>query len=92
MEKGSPFRLHHIISRKQLYDILSSLCYTNKEVPYEDGFLHMRQLEESWNKNMADQFLPSWIHFLDDSMMEWYNKWDPGFMCLGHKPHQIVNE
>ena len=41
---------------------------------------------------MAQQFLPSWINVLDESMMEWFNKWYPGFMCVGCKPHPFVNE
>ena len=52
----------------------------------------MRQLEEAWNQNMAQQFLPSWINVLDDSIMEWYNKWSPGFICVGRKPYPFVNE
>jgi hypothetical protein len=52
----------------------------------------MRQLEEAWNKNMADEFSPAWINVLDESMMEWFNKWAPGFMCVGRKPHPFGNE
>ena len=52
----------------------------------------MRQLEEAWNQNMAQQFLPSWINVLDESMMEWFNKWSPGFMCVSRKPDPFGNE
>ena len=38
------------------------------------------------------QFLPSWINVLDESIMEWFKKWDPGFMCVGRKPHPFGNE
>ena len=41
---------------------------------------------------MAQQFLPSWINVIDKSMMEWFNKWSPGFMCVGRKPHPFGNE
>ena len=41
---------------------------------------------------MAQQFLPSWINVLDESMMEWLNKWSPGFMCVGRKLHPFGNE
>ena len=61
-------------------------------MPYEDGLLQMRQLEEDWNQNMAQQFFPSCINVLDESMMEWFNKWCPGFMCGGRKPHPFGNE
>ena len=54
--------------------------------------LKMRQLEEAWNQNMAQHFLPSWINVLDESMIEWFNKWDPGSMCVGRKPYSFGNE
>ena len=92
MNKGAPFRLHHIMSRTRFDGIIGSIWYNNKEVQYQDGFFHMLQLEEAWNQNMADQFFPSWINGLDEYMMECYNKWAPGFMCVIHKPHLFVNQ
>ena len=92
MAKGDPFRLNRIMSRNHFDSILGALSFTNREVPYEDGFLQMRQLEEAWNQNMAQQFLPSWINVLYDSVMEWFNKWSPVFMCVGRKPHPFGNE
>ena len=41
---------------------------------------------------MAQQFLPSWINILDESIMEWFKNWAPGFMCVGRKPHPFGNE
>ena len=41
---------------------------------------------------MAHQFLPSWINVLDESMVEWFNKWAPGFMCVRQKLHPFGNE
>ena len=70
MAKGDPFRLNRIIYLNRFDTILSALRFTNREVPHEDGFLQMRQLEEAWNQNMAQHFLPSWINVLDESMME----------------------
>ena len=72
--------------------ILGDLSFMNREVPYEDGFLQMLQFEESWNQNMDQPFFPSWINVLDESMMEWFNKWAPRFMCVGRKPHPFDNE
>ena len=65
MAKGAPFRLNSIMSRNRFDYILSAFRFTNREVPYEDGLLQMRQLEEAWNQNMAQQFLSSWINVLD---------------------------
>ena len=44
------------MSRNRFDYILSALSFINREVPYEDGLLKMRQLEESWNQNMYQQF------------------------------------
>ena len=52
MAKGAPFWLNNIMSCNQLNYILSDICFTNIEVPYKDGFFHMRKLEEAWNHNM----------------------------------------
>ena len=41
---------------------------------------------------MAEEFNPSWINVLDESMMEWFNKYAPQFMCVGSKPHPFGNE
>ena len=41
---------------------------------------------------MAQHFLPSWINVLDEPMMEWFNKWDPVFMCIVRKPYPFGNE
>ena len=43
MAKGAPFRLNRIMSRNWFDYILVALRFTNREVPYEDGFLKMRQ-------------------------------------------------
>ena len=34
----------------------------------------MRQWEEACNKNMEDEFSPSWVSVLEESMMESLNK------------------
>ena len=30
--------------------------------------------------NIDDEFYPSWINVLEESMMEWFKKYAPGFM------------
>ena len=92
MAKSALFRLNYIMSRNWFDSILGALRITNREVTYEDGFLQMRQLEEAWNQNMDQQFLPSWINVLDEPMMEWFNNWASGFMCVSRKPYPFGNE
>ena len=92
MAKVSLFILNRIMSRKQFDYILSAIHFTNRQVPNEDGLFQMRQLEESRNQNIAQQFLPSWINVLDESMMEWFNKWALGLIYVGLKPHPFENQ
>ena len=92
MFHGAPFRLNGCISQNRFNDILGALRYTNEEVHHADIFLEMRQMEELWNKNMEYKFNPVWINVLDKSMIEWFNYYYPGFMCVGIKPRPFVNE
>ena len=41
---------------------------------------------------MYGDFSPSWINLLDKIMIEWFNKYAPGFMCVGRKPHSFGYE
>ena len=52
----------------------------------------MHQMEEAWNMNMDNQFNPYWNNLMDESIMEWFNKYAPGFMCVRRKPHPFGNE
>ena len=52
----------------------------------------MLQMEEACNINMAGYFNPSWINLLGKSMMYWFKKYAPGFMCVVHKPQTFCNE
>ena len=88
MSRGATFRLNKYMSRARFEVILVSISYrVQNDVGYYYGFFHMHKTEEAWNLNMAEEFNPSWINVLDESMMEWFNKYAPGFMCVGHKPH-----
>ena len=62
------------------------------EVKYEYGLFHIRHMEDSWKKNMADEFKPSWINVLDKIIMECYNKFDTGLMCVKRKSHIFGNK
>ena len=90
--KGAYFWLNDYMSRNRFKQILSSIQHTHRKSEYENGFHLMRKWEEAWNKNMEDEVSPPWIILLDESMMEWLNKYCPGFMCVGRKPHPFGNE
>ena len=54
MSGGVLFRLNKYMAKTRFEGIIVSLCYTDKKYSeYYDGFFHMRQMEESWNINMA---------------------------------------
>ena len=48
-------------------------------------------MEEAWNLNMDEEFNISWINVLYESIMEWFNKYAPGFMCVGCESHPFDN-
>ena len=52
----------------------------------------MRQIEESWTINVAEEFNKSWINLQYNSMMELFNKYPPISMCVGCKPQRFGNE
>ena len=52
----------------------------------------MRQMEEAWKPNMAEEFNPSWINVLGESILEWFNGYALSFMCVGRKSHTLDNK
>ena len=50
--------------------IIASLSYIDREdVECNDGFFQIRQMEEAWKINIANEFNPSLINVLENSMM-----------------------
>lgn len=94
VDGGAPFRLNTYMSRNRFENILNDLTYTDKPIPsYKDGFFFQRQMEDAWNANMMEEFEPSWISVLDESIQEWFNRWScPGWMWVPRKPHPFGNE
>lgn len=87
-------RLNSVISRNRFNQILAAVVLTDRpRPPYKDRFHAVRQFISEWNQNMADNFLPSWITCLDESMVEWLTKYTcPGWMYVKRKPHPAGNE
>ena len=92
--EGAPWRLNDVISRNRFETILSALTLTSRDPPsYKDRFWEIRELQDEWNKNMEENFCPSWISVLDESMSKWLNEHTcPGFMCVSRKPWPLGNE
>ena len=74
--------------------ILQHIKYTKINPPtYKDRFWEVREMLEGWNKNMATNFVPSWINCINESMSKWLNKYTcPGFMFIPCKPWPFGNE
>ena len=72
---GAPMRLGTFMSRKQFEAILEALAITARQPPaFSDCFWEVREIIEAWNANMTEQFTPSWVSCLDESMSTWTNK------------------
>ena len=91
---GAPMRLGHLMSRKRFEAILKALSYTSRQRPaFRDRFWEVCQMLDAWNTNMMEQFTPSWVNCLDESMSTWTNKYScPGWMFVPRKPWPFGNE
>ena len=91
---GAPLRLGSFMSRKRLEAILKTLAITARQPPaFRDCFWEVQEIIEAWNANMTEQFTPSWVSCLDESMSTWTNKYScPGWMFIPRKPWPFDNE
>ena len=91
---GAPLRLGAFMSRKRFDMILKALAITSRSPPaFRDRFWEVREILEAWNANMTEQFTPSWVSCLDESMSTWTNKYScPGWMFVPRKPWPFGNE
>ena len=94
MFNGSGFRLTELMSRNRFEAILTTLSYVDQDPPVLlDHFWEVQWLIDAWNQNMAENFLPSWINVIDESMSKWINEYTcPGFMFVPRKPWPFGNE
>ena len=91
---GAPFRLNAFITYTRFRDIMAAIRYTNKDVPilFTDKFHEVRQMIDAFNNHYTNEYTPSWLNCIDESMSSWLNKFCPGFMCVPRKPHPQGNE
>ena len=47
---------------------------------------------DAFNDHYANEYAPSWLSCLDESMNSWLNKFCLGFMSVPRKPHPLGNE
>ena len=66
---GALMRLGSYMSRKHFESILKALSITSQERPaFMDHFWEVHEILKAWNSNMVEQFTPSWVSCLDESM------------------------
>ena len=91
---GALMRLGTYMSRKRFDAILQALSITSHDPPASrDHFWEICEILKAWNENMTEQFTPSWVSCLDESMSTWTNKYScPGWMFVPCKPWPFGNE
>ena len=57
-----------------------------------DRFFGIRQLQDCFNNHYEENYSPSWLSCMDESMSPWTNKYCPGYMFVPRKPHPFGNE
>ena len=91
---GAPMRLGTYMSRKGFDTILKALSIILCDPPaFRDCFWEICEILKAWNENMTEQFTPSWVSCLDESMSTWTNIYNcPGWMFVPCKPWPFGNE
>ena len=91
---GAPYRLNEIMTSNRFEAIFAALTLTkNKPPAYKDRFWQVREMIASWNEHMSQNFVPSWVSCLDESMSIWFNRYTcPGWVFCPRKPHPYGNE
>ena len=94
MFDGAPFRLNAYMTKKRFKEITASIQYTDQDAPllFVDRFHEVRQMIYAFNQHYEQEYTPSWLNCVDESMNSWLNKFAPGFMTLPRKPHPFGNE
>ena len=91
---GSPFRLTEYMSLRRFNAITASIRYTDHPPPpaFVDRFHEVRQMINAFNYHYEENYSPSWLSCLDESMNSWLEKFCPGFMTVPCKPHPHCQE
>ncbi|KAL7478170.1 hypothetical protein ACHAW6_003948 [Cyclotella cf. meneghiniana] len=84
MFEGAPFRLNEVMSLSRFQAIHKAIRYTNKPTPtdFNDPFHDMRQLRSAFNDHYAQNYLPSYLLWIDKNMNTWLDQSCPGFVSV----------
>ena len=94
LSSGAPCRLNSCVSGRRFEQIVKLLQFTEKNAPaFKDPFWEARQLIDEWNERAHENFTPSWVNCLDESMSMWFNRCScPRWTFVPRKPHPFGNE
>ena len=91
--EGSPIWMQKYMALCRFISIISAMRFTNKPSPsFLDRFHDVRQMIKNFNGHYLENYTPSWLSFLDDSMNSFMENFCPGFISVPRKPHPLVNE
>ena len=81
---SSFFTLSNYMTQTWFENILNNLTYMKKKPPeFHDRFWEVCDMLDWWNKNMANNFVLSWINCINEIMSKWVNEYTcPGFMFV----------
>jgi hypothetical protein len=92
MFNGAPFRFNTYMSKRRFLEIVYAIQYMEAPILFVDRLHKVRQMIYKINKHYEQEYTPSWLNCVDESMNSWLNKFCPGFMTLPRKPHPFGNE
>ncbi len=76
MFSGAPFWFNGFMTYSRFRKIMSAIRYTDKPTMpllFNDPFHEVRQMIDAFNDYYADQYTPSWLNCIDESMSSYRN-------------------
>ena len=79
----------------ELHQFISSTSVTrfknNHSPSFLDRFHDVQQMIKKFNEHYLENYTPSWLSCLDESIKYFLYKFCPGFMSVTRKPHSLGN-
>ena len=93
IRERSPFRLQKYMDLQRFISNISAVRFTNKPFPsFLDRFHDVQQIINNFNEHYLENYIPSWISCLGESVKYFLDKFCPGFMSVTRKRHPLGND
>jgi hypothetical protein len=93
---GVPVHLNTLMTGKRFFRISAALSFSkgsDASSATVNRFREQTPMEDAWNLNMKENYSPSELNVLDESVMFWLTQRTcPGWMCLPRKPWKFGGE